>query len=59
MIIFAKWWLLCQSPFLFECELALLVALEGESIWKGGGSGGDVHWVVCSGRMLLAGETQV
>ena len=26
----------------FERELALLVALQGENIWKGG-SGGDVH----------------
>ena len=24
--------------FLFECELALLVALQGGSIWKGGSS---------------------
>ena len=29
--------------FFFERELALLVALEGESIWKGGSTGGDVH----------------
>ena len=27
--------------YIFQCELALLVALQGESIWKGGG---DVHW---------------
>ena len=31
----------------FERELALLVALQGKSIWKGGGGGaaaGGVHW---------------
>ena len=27
-----------------ERELALLVALQGESSWKGGGGHGDVHW---------------
>ena len=29
--------------FIFERELALLVALQGESIWKGGSAAGDVH----------------
>ena len=30
---------------IFERELALLVALQGESSWKGGsGGGGDFHW---------------
>ena len=28
-----------SNYFLFERELALLVALQGESIWKGGGGG--------------------
>ena len=30
---------------IFERELALLVALQGESSWKGWGWGwGDIHW---------------
>ena len=28
---------------IFVGELALLVALQGESNWKGGGGGGDDH----------------
>ena len=33
------------SRLIFERKLALLVALQGESSWKGGsGGGGDVHW---------------
>ena len=28
-----------ESHILFERELALLVMLQGESIWKGGGGG--------------------
>ena len=34
-----------RKPFLlFERELALLVALQGKSSWKGGAGHGDVHW---------------
>ena len=29
---------------IFERELALLVALQGESSWKGGAWRGDIHW---------------
>ena len=44
------WWPPCffarvsTSKEFFERELALLVALQGESIWKGGG-GTDIHYV--------------
>ena len=47
---YLHWWsaynvelIFCQTiTKLFERELALLVALQGESSWKGGW--GDVHW---------------
>ena len=29
---------------IFERELALLVALQGASSWKGGAWRGDIHW---------------
>ena len=32
---------------LFDRELALLVTLQGESIWKGWGGGEDIHSKVC------------
>ena len=32
--------------YIFERELALLVALQGESSWKGGWGGVDIHSIV-------------
>ena len=38
---------LAENDCIFERELALLVALQGESIWKGASAAagwGDIHW---------------
>ena len=35
---------------IFERELALLVALQGESSWKGWGGWGDIHWKDATSR---------
>ena len=37
----------------FECELAQLVALQGESSWKGAAAAawGDLHWKVATCRL--------
>ena len=43
---------------LFERELVLLVALQGESSWKGGGGGGG-GGETSIGKSLLAGRQNV
>ena len=35
-----------KNVYIFERELALLVALQGESIWKGGEGGGGDNWSI-------------
>ena len=52
-LITVDWYYCIRRICIFECKLALLVALKGESIWKGSG-GGDVDQksLVCASNTV-------